>query len=317
MEAEQAEDEEALVDYGLQATGNQMHPTLPISTGADAPNKQRTPTKSGRPSSVQFSSPTVLPPAETRSSRIGKASPSKQAPSDNAKMDELVRQVELLSSHMVDQAQAKVKPTPKAPPSPKEQQIFELQRQLAALEEKLRHAAALEGKLNQGRTAGLKGKIPRPVPKPSSKTKLPLPQKADSDSDDSLDPTPKVPRVKYWYAIINGKHYAQGIFESKDEVRDLMVEGTKYFRSTDIGAALDWLHQYIHPSMPGSPPATSVRAITPPPSVMNDNPPLLLNNKDKSTKVEEEIFGINLDVDSKELRQQLSPPGPLMNERFS
>jgi hypothetical protein len=38
-------------------------------------------------------------------------------------------------------------------------------------------------------------------------------------------------------------------------------------------------------------------------------PPLLLNNKDRSTKVEEEIFGINLDVDTKDLRQELVPPG--------
>jgi hypothetical protein len=168
VEAEQAEDEEALVDYGLQATEKQLHPTLLIPTGTpnwaqqlegtiyepgtlrrpDAPSKQRTPAKSGRPGSVQFSSPTILPPAETRSSRVGKASPSQQAPSDNAKIEELVRQVELLSSRMVDKAQAKVKPNPKAPPSPKEQQIFELQRQLAALEEKLSHAAALEGKLH-------------------------------------------------------------------------------------------------------------------------------------------------------------------------
>ncbi|MGL5815912.1 MAG: hypothetical protein ACRCYW_21740, partial [Aeromonas sp.] len=36
---------------------------------------------------------------------------------------------------------------------------------------------------------------------------------------------------------------------------------------------------------------------------------MLLNNRDRSTTDTEEIFGINLDVDTKVLRQQLAPPG--------
>jgi hypothetical protein len=66
------------------------------------------------------------------------------------------------------------------------------------------------------------------------------------------------------------------------------------------------------PPLPRSPPPMVQPVPTPePPPLAQEppSPPILLSNKDKSTKKEEELFGISIDVDSKELREKLSPPG--------
>lgn len=236
------------------------------------------------------------------------------------------------SSPVMTSSRGPGKPSPESSEDTgKNLQIWELERQLAQL-----RGPTPTGKAKS--KSGTKGTpildFLQPTPKPSkvknqqSRKPKPVPFPAPSgyESEDSLAPHPVAPApTKYWYGIAFGKYNRSGVFEDKAEVRSLIQDGTKYIRGQNPEEVWDFVHfhtsegpgahypGYGIPTPPAAPQVAPPR-IPPVPAALQTpqqqlGPPLLLHNKDKSTKIKEEIFGISLDVDSQELRQHLAPPG--------
>jgi hypothetical protein len=213
--------------------------------------------------------------------------------------------------------------------------ILELQRQLAAFggtpaAGQSKTASGAKGDDRQtsqpAPTATRRGT--KPKARQAQKKQPEPPPSSSSESEDSLAPapTPRAP-TKYWYGIAFGKFGQSGVFENKAQARALMGgPRTQYgrFQTEEEAWEFVYSHTSATPGTPAEPPSTAapptvapVQATTsaPPPlppqfpSVATSGPPLLLSSKDKSTKDKDELFGISLDVDTKDLRNKLAPPG--------
>ena len=103
-----------------------------------------------------------------------------------------------------------------------------------------------------------------------------------------------------------------GVFESERAAAKLIVPGqSKYSRFRKREEAWDWVNYHRGLAANDSDaapkkdqPKEVPRAETPDPGA----PPALLNGKDPSTKTEDEVFGLSLDIDGNTLRQELAPP---------
>ncbi|MGL5936232.1 MAG: hypothetical protein ACRCZI_11500, partial [Cetobacterium sp.] len=227
-------------------------------------------------------------------------------------------------------------------------QIAELQRQLASFGEEPAGATTGKGKPKRsGKGKGKhlapptpQARVTKPPPvQPPKKGVERVSSQSGSDSEDSLaPPAPRVPALKpgkdYWYAVVHGKYSRSGVFTNKEQARVLLGgPRTKYRRAHLEAEAWEFVYFHLgeepnsypetlpeeapparagtHAVGTGVPPAVAAAAMpTPtPPGSQPGSPPVLLNNRDRSTTDTEELFGINLDVDTKVLRQHLAPPG--------
>jgi hypothetical protein len=306
----------------------------PTEGAPDPPSARRT--MRVRPANVQFSSPIVGPSPITTTKGRRKAPPGPTEEADK-KTTDLLRQVERLTAQLDRRRDEEALPIPE-PPSPEEQKIQELARLVAQLESQLAGSTphrvssrepyssqAARASLGPSRSTAKLATQTRSTPRGSKG--LAAPPRSPSDSEDSLAPPPPPP-TKYWYGIAFGKYQRHGVFEDKAEARALIVAETKYTRTRTLAEAWDFVHYHTSLGADGSHPpfetpsptppnpvgTTSIpqaapTQVTPPISREPPGPPMLLNNKDRSTKVEEEIYGISLDVDTQDLRRQLVPPG--------
>jgi len=149
----------------------------------------------------------------------------------------------------------------------------------------------------------------------SSRRRTPDPDSSDSSSssgtsssesnESSTESDPSKSRKKWWYAVIHGRNGASGVFASKSQARRLCVKRSIYRRFADQAEAWRFVESHLKEgSLEPEPQRTPGEGGQPPSA-----PPISLSGRDKSINKEDEVFGISLDTDTKDLRQQLSPPG--------
>ena len=134
---------------------------------------------------------------------------------------------------------------------------------------------------------------------------------SDSDSDGSTgtDLDWDNGGVTWWYAVVFGKNNAYGVFSTRKKAKKLVKSGTKYQRFKSKEEGWDFVNKHLgkrnstaSPTPPGPPPAVT------PQEEEVALPPIVLNGKDPSTKKEDEVFLLDMDVDGKTLMTKLAPP---------
>lgn len=141
----------------------------------------------------------------------------------------------------------------------------------------------------------------------------------------------------FWYAVLWGKGGVSTVLKDRAAARKLLVKGQSlYRRCLTEQEGWEFINSHLGRSGISTPPADPPRGFStgsvpeekkeetrPPvdpsmgrsgepgdsPGVDPPMPPLSLSGSDPSLKKEEEVFGIDLDCDTNELRKKLAPPG--------
>jgi hypothetical protein len=170
-----------------------------------------------------------------------------------------------------------------------------------------------------------------------TRTPSPPPSSSDSSSSSSSSSEDKASGRSHpsgnrhrgpWYALVFGKGDSHGVFQDKQTAKALSTERSITKKFQEEAPAWEWVRYHNHRSSAASevlptplvvaPVPLPTVTVTPSPVVPDltsslrsgpTSPPLFLTGKDKSTKSEDEVYGINLDVETAELRRQLLPPG--------
>lgn len=178
---------------------------------------------------------------------------------------------------------------------------------------------------SKGRKPSRRGK--HSSPSSSSSSDHTSDSEPDSDASTSSGSSSYRPPV-YWYAVAFGLDGRDLVTRDKREAKSLRIPGWIYRRFETQEEAWQFVDRY-RPRAADAPtsrapdlgalpiiPEHSRNATLPQPVATTANtpqvpglPPMKLAGRDKSTKTEDEIFGISLDVDATKLQGLLAPPG--------
>jgi hypothetical protein len=153
----------------------------------------------------------------------------------------------------------------------------------------------------------------------------------NTDSEPESDPSSASDGSRapsFWYAVALGLKGRYLVTPVKREAKALVVPGCHYRRCHTEDEAWEFVDRYrdnnatsspresrgLLPTIAEShtPPSASLPPVVTPETGRTQGPgvpPLLLSGRDKSAKIEDEIFGISLDMDVIALQGKLAPPG--------